>query len=1469
MIDKLIGFSIKNKFIIGLFTIALIVWGVYSLKKLPIDALPDITNNQVQVITVAPTVAAQEVERFITAPIEITMANLPDITEIRSISRFGLSVITIVFEDKVDIYHARQLVNERLKLAEGQIPKGLGSPELGPVTTGLGEIYHYTLHAAKGYEKKYSAMELRTIQDWIVRRQLAGTPGIAEISAWGGQVKQYEVAIDPARLNSMNVAIPEVFEALEQSNENTGGAYIEKGSNAYFIRGIGQVTSLEDIQNIVVKRINGIPVLISHVGEVQFGSAPRYGAITRNGEGEVVAGITLMLKGENSSEVIQNVKARIGTVQKSLPEGVVIEPFIDRSELVDRAIHTVSKNLLEGGLIVIFILVLLLGNLRAGLVVASVIPLAMLFAIAMMNLFGVSGNLMSLGAIDFGLIVDGAVIIVESIVHRITSRGSINENGKLLSRQQMNEQVYEASVKIRQSAAFGEIIILIVYLPILSLVGIEGKMFKPMAQTVGFAILGALILSLTYVPMMSALFLSRKTEHKRNISDKIMDFFHRWYEPMILGALKYKKTVIASSIALFLISLLIFSRMGGEFIPTLEEGDLTVEFAMMQGTSLTQMVEATSKAEKILKEKFPEVKQVVSRIGAAEIPTDPMPFERADIMISMKEKDEWTSAESKEEMMEKMEEELSVLTGVNLEMTQPIQMRFNELMTGIRQDVAVKLYGEDMDILAREADKISKIVSSVEGVTEPTVEKVKGLPQITVKYDRRKMAQYGLKVSEVNRVLKTAFAGEVAGVVFEGEKKFDMVVRLKKELRKDISDVSNLYIPFESGIRIPLNQVADVQFQEGPAQVSRDDTKRRIFVGFNVRGRDVQSTVEEIQEKLDGQLKLPPGYYITYGGQFENLIEAKERLSIAVPVALALIMLLLFFTFGSMKQALLIFTAIPLSAIGGVFALWLRGMPFSISAGIGFIALFGVAVLNGIVLIGYFNQLKKEGMTDIRLRVLEGTKVRLRPVIMTAAVASLGFLPMALSNSAGAEVQKPLATVVIGGLISATFLTLLVLPVLYMLFSGKRESSDGNGNVSASTPLIILLLIGSSLLMPSKSMAQTNSASARKVTLDEAISEALKNHPDVKAAGYEVEVQQKLKGTSLDLNKTNFGFEYGQINSINNDTKITLSQGFDFPTVYTNKSALANATIKASEERFKITKNELVRNVKNAYYELSSANAKRKLLLFQDSLFADFAKAAELRFKVGESNYLEKVTAETQLMEIRNQLLQVKADWLIAQKQLQNLLNTKDEITIADEAPAKRPFSISLDSSAIAQNPYLAYFKQQLEISHYETRVERSKMLPDFNIGYFNQSINGTGFNSSGAEQNFNSGNRFTGVQAGIAIPIWFKPHTSRIQAAKLNEKIAESNLQSQKLIMQGQLNTLAQEFQKYQSTAVYYEKSALPQAELIIQNANKAYKAGEIGYLEYLQSLNSGIKIKTDYIDYLMLYNQSVISIELITGGK
>jgi len=1042
MFDKIIRFSIYNKFIVGIFVVAMMAWGVYSLSHLPIDAVPDITNNQVQVITIAPTLAAQEVEQYVTAPIEFACLNLPDMIEFRSISRLGLSVVTIVLKDEVDIYKARQMINERLKQAEENIPKGVGTPELAPVSTGLSDVYQYVVHTQPGYDSAYTPMELRTIQDWIIRKQLLGVSGVAEINTLGGYLKQYEIAINTDKLKSLNVTIPEVFTALENNNENTGGSYIEKNTTSYFIRGVGMVKSLEDIGEIVVKNVNGIPVLIRDIANVQYGSATRYGAATRNAQGEVVVGVVMMLKGQNSADVTKRVKEKIEVIQKTLPEGVVIEPFLDRSTLIDRAIHTVSTNLVEGALIVIFILVLLLGNFRAGMVVASVIPLSMLFAICMMKLFGVSGNLMSLGAIDFGLIVDGAVIIVESIVHRISMSKHHHVGIKKLSQDQMNNEVFQASSKIRKSAAFGELIILIVYLPILTLTGIEGKMFGPMAQTVGFAIFGAFLLSFTYVPMMSALFLSKRTTHKRNISDRIIDACQWIYNPIIRFSLKRKFTIVITAFVIFVVSLFVFKRLGGEFIPTLEEGDLAINTKIMAGSSLSQNITMLTQLEEMLKKNFPEVKEVVSRIGSSEIPTDPMSFEVADMIVVLKDKSEWTTAKTRDELSDMIKSELSTLPGVSMEISQPVQLRFNELMTGVRSDVAVKIYGEDLNLLAEKSKEAVKLIENVEGIADLRAEQVTGLPQISVNYNRSKIAQYGLDIYNVNRVLRTAFAGEVAGVVFEGDRRFNMVVRLQKELRTDIDNIRSLLVPLPNGGQIPLDQLATIQYEEGPMQISRDDGNRRVTLGLNVRNRDVLSVVKDIQEKLDKGLVLPAGYYITYGGQFKNLIEANKRLSITLPIALFLILILLFFTFHSFKQTFLILTAVPLSAIGGVFALWIRDMPFSISAGVGFIALFGVAVLNGIVLIAEFNRLKLEGITDAYERVITGTKVRLRPVIMTAAVASLGFLPMALSTGAGAEVQKPLATVVVGGLITATLLTLVVLPALYILFSGKEKKQE-------------------------------------------------------------------------------------------------------------------------------------------------------------------------------------------------------------------------------------------------------------------------------------------------------------------------------------------------------------------------------------------------------------------------------------------
>lgn len=1436
--------------IIGLLTLALIVWGAYSLKQLPIDAVPDITNNQVQVITVAPTLSAQEVEQFITSPIEYNLTTIPDVIELRSVSRFGLSVITVVFTDGVEIYKARQLVNERLKEAETKIPNGFGRPELAPVTTGLGEIYQYVLHPKKGYEKKYSATDLRTIQDWIVRRQLLGTVGVADISSFGGYLKQYEVAVNPDKLRSMNVSLNEIFEALAKNNQNTGGSYIEKKPNAYFIRGIGLVTSLDDIEKIVVKtNAANIPLLIRDVAKVQYGSAVRYGAMTRNDEGEVVGAMVLMLKGANSAQVIEDVKKRIIQIEKTLPEGLEIDPFIDRAKLVDNAIGTVEKNLLEGGLIVVFILVLLLGNFRAGLVVASVIPLAMLFAVAMMNLFGVSGNLMSLGAIDFGLIVDGAVIIVESIIHRISMSKHHHSGIKKLSSQQMDNEVYQSAKRMMNSASFGQIIILIVYFPILALIGIEGKMFRPMAQTVSFAILGALLLSLTYVPMMSALFLSKKTEHKRNISDRIIDFFQKIYHPVLGFSLKRKIIVLAISVFLFIASLFVFSRMGGEFIPTLEEGDFAVETRLISGASLSQTIETMQQAAGIIKKNFPEVKEVIGKLGSSEIPTDPMPIESGDMMIILKDKDEWTSADNREELAKKMSKALGVIPGVEFGFQQPIQMRFNEMMTGSRQDVAIKIFGEDLDLLAENADKVSKLIQNIEGVQDVFVEKITGLPQVQVKYDRDKIAQYGLTITDVNQVLETAFAGKVAGIVFEGEKRFDLVVRLESKFRQSIDDVKDLYVSLPSGNQVPIEQVADVQFKLGPVQVSREDAKRRITVGFNVRERDVESVVQEIQQKLDKGLKLPAGYFTSYGGQFQNLIEAKERLSIALPIALLLIFILLFFTFKSLKQGLLIYTAIPLSAIGGVFALWFRDMPFSISAGVGFIALFGVAVLNGIVLIAEFNRLKEEGIEDIYERVRKGTKTRLRPVIMTASVAALGFLPMAISTSAGAEVQKPLATVVIGGLLTATLLTLIVLPVLYILFSEKKKP------MNTATTIIILLFAG--FFIPQNTFAQQapslKGEAGSELTLEQAIGIALRNNPQIKSASLEVEQQNVLKKTAFDLSKTNVSIQNGQINSEITDTYIGVSQDIYFPTVYIQQSKVQKQNVLLSEKNLAVTQAELIRNVKSAYYQLSFGMEKLKLLSYQDSIYRKFSGVAELKYKTGETSSLEKLSAQGKYQEVQVYKRQAEADIKIYQAELQKLLNVQEVISIADDKLQKQMLSVNTDTSAVQQNPLLAYYNQRIVLANSQFSLEKNKFLPDFSIGYFNQSID----NAKG----------FQGVEFGIAIPIFFWGQQGRVQSAKIQTQIAKSDYENYQNNLKAIFNQQLQEYQKLSDLLNYYQTTGLKQSDEILKVSQFSYSKGEIGYVEYIQNLTQAISIKSEYLNTLNQYNQTVININYLTG--
>ncbi len=1132
-------------------------------------------------------------------------------------------------------------------------PKVLGKPGIAPLTTGLGEIYQYVITTKPGYEDKYDVTQLRTIQDWVIKRQLLGTRGVADVSSFGGYLKQYEIAIRPERLNAMGISIAEIFNALESNNQNTGGAYIEKNDRALFIRSEGMVGSIKDIENVLVKQTaEGIPILISDVAKVQTGTAIRYGASTRNGEGEVVSAIVMMLKGANSAEVIAEVKDKMETISKTLPEGVVIEPFLDRTKLVDNAIGTVTTNLVEGALIVIFILLLLLGNWRAGLITASVIPLALLFAFSMMHLFGVSANLMSLGAIDFGLIVDGAVIIVEATLFHI---GHLKLNRRL-NQDEMDTEVLNSAGKMMNSAAFGQIIILIVYLPILALVGTEGKMFGPMAQTVSFAILGALILSVTYVPMISALALSKNTVYKRNISDRIMKAFYKVYRPVIHWSMHKRIIVLGGTLGLFLIALQIFNSLGGEFIPTLEEGDFAVETRVITGSSLSNTIKATTKAEKILLDNFPEVLQVVSKIGSGEIPTDPMPIESGDLMIILKDKSEWVSASSREELADKMAEALAVIPGVAFGFQQPIQMRFNELMTGVRQDIAVKIYGEDLEQLSKYANQIGKIAGSVEGAVDIYIEEVTGIPQIVVDYNRAQLAKYGLDIKSVNSTIQAAFAGASTGLVYEGERQFDLVVRLEDNNRKSLTDVQNLYLNGISGQQIPLQQVATVSIKDGPYQIQRDNTQRRIITAFNVRNRDVESVVEEIREKIDNQVNLAPGYSISYGGQFENLVEARQRLAIVVPMALLLIFILLYFTFGSIKQGVLIFTAIPLSAIGGIFALWIRDLPFSISAGVGFIALFGVAVLNGIVLIAEFNRLKREGILDVFERIYKGTHTRLRPVIMTASVASLGFLPMALSQTSGAEVQRPLATVVIGGLITATFLTLVVLPILYY-YSEKKIKMKLN-----KTALILLTgLLGS----VSSINAQTNTEIKVYQNLEDVIEAALKNNPNIKVAALQTEQQRALKGASFDVPKTKFGLEYGQTNSIvDNDTRFSISQTFAFPTLYGHQNKLSKAKIEASELRQDVIENELIAQIKSVYYEMWYLKSKQTVLHKQDSIYERFSFAANLRFKTGESNALEQATANAELAEIQIELQDNASVIKAYQLQLQNLINSDSPVDI-------------------------------------------------------------------------------------------------------------------------------------------------------------------------------------------------------------
>ena len=1444
MLERLIQYSIHHKLIIFLFTAVIVGFGLFSLSQIPIAAVPDVTNNQVQVITTSRNLATEDVEKFLTYPLELEMANLPGVKEIRSISKFGLSVITVVFEDNMGTYLPRQLIAEKIKTAEEKIPAGFGTPFMGPVSTGLGEIYQYVIDVDEKHKSKYSLSDIRTIQDWIVKRQLSGIPGVVEVNTWGGYLKTYEVAINPEQLRAMNISILDAFTALEKNNSIAGGGYIEKGNESYFIRGEGLVSSQEDIEKIVITTRDGVPIYIRDIAKVGFGYANRFGAVTGNGEGEKVLGQVMMLKGANSNAVINAVKQRVAEIQSTLPPGITINPFLERSELIAKTTFTIAENLLLGCLIVIFVVVLLLGNWRSGLVVASVIPLSLLFALSLMYLFGVDANLMSLGAIDFGIIIDVAVIIVEFIAYKITSQRTellalpINERQGLI-----DHITYQGTTKMMNSAVFGQLIVIIVFIPILSLVGIEGKMFRPMALVFCFALLGALILCFTYIPVMASLFIKPSDTEKKTISSRLIAFLQEKYTPVISWALRKKKLVLGLAAVLLIFVGFLFTRMGGEFIPTLDEGDFVIQPVLKTGTSLSKTVEATTQIEKILL-KFPEVEQIVTRIGAAEVPTDPMSMEETDVIIKLRPKKEWVSAESKDQLADKFKEALSQeMAGIDFEFTQPIEMRFNELITGVRADLAIKVFGEDLTILHQKAMEIEKAIKNVAGAADIIVEKTAGLPQMSVSYDRQKIAKYGMNIQDLNKIITMSFAGMSAGTVFEGEKQFDLMIRYDEAHRRNIENLERAAVMLPNGSTLPLSEFAKISYTKGPAKISRDDTKRRIVVGVNVRNRDLESVVKDIQEIVDRDIAIPPGYSVSYGGQFENLQAASKRLSIAVPIALVLIFVLLYFAFNSVREALMIYSAIPLAAIGGVLLLYLRGLPFSISAGVGFIALFGVAVLDGIVLIEEFKALKANGINNINKRILMGTKNRLRPVLLTSSAAALGFLPMAISTSAGAEVQRPLATVVVGGLISATLLTLIVLPVLYALFYPKGELSKPKTKVNFKTLICIGLLFSPFLGSSQKS----------KITVQQAIEIALENNKGLQASAQRVNQSKQLVGSAFNLDKTQVYYHFDENNIAPNGLPIKVfgvSQSFQFPTIYGAQRSVEKQKVALASQQYNINERLLTKEVFKAYNNVLYQTNVVTQYSFLDSLFNKFAKAANTRYAVGETNLLEKLTAETKQKEIAILLSQNNENVLKAYTLLQQWMQSDIIFEIAETTMLR----LTVQEWNIAAHPGVHYFEVAEELSQSSLALERQRLLPDLQVSAFQGTNNGV------------DAQQFSGFQAGVAVPLWFGANKSKINAAKTETMIVANELENYKIQLEATHRGLLSDLKKFEEALNYYDTTGKELSAALTSNASKAFQNGEIDFLQYIQLLESARTIEISYLQNLFEYNNTVLEINYLT---
>ncbi len=1445
MLEKIVEFSIGNKLIVILFTLTIAAFGLYAVFKISVGAVPDITNNQVQIITTSGNLSTQEIEQYITAPVEMEMANLPGVKEIRSVSKFGISLVTIVFEDDLGTYLPRQLISEKIKSATAKIPKGFGEPEMGPITTGLGEIYQYTLDIKEGYEHKYSASDLRTIQDWVIKRRLSGINGVVEINSWGGYLKQYEVAITPSHLVAMNITLMEVLNALETNNSISGGSYIEKTNQSYFIRGDGQVKSVKDIENIVVKNLNGTPVLIKDIACVTFGHANRYGAITANGKGETILGQVMMLKNANSKEVIAEVKARVSEIQKNLPEGIFINPIVDRSELVAKTTFTVVENLILGAIIVMFTVILLLGNIRSALVITSMIPLALLFTISMMYIFEIDANLMSLGALDFGIIIDGAVIIVEFIALKISVRKTEIDSTNGVERLNMMDAIsFDGASKMMKSAIFGQIIILIVFIPILSLTGVEGKMFKPMALSFCFAIIGAMVMGLTWLPVASSLFLKPTRTKKKNISDWIMNLAHQSYSPVIHWACAHKRIVLGAAIVSLLFTAFLFTRIGGEFVPTLDEGDFVIQPVLKTGTSLSKTIETTTKMEQILIKNFPEVDRIVSRIGAAEVPTDPMSMEEIDMIIKLKPRKTWTSAKTKEELADKFKEALSAIPGIEYEFTQPIEMRFNELITGVRSDIAVKIFGDDLEYIDKKAMEIKGLIERIPGASDVILEKTAGLPQIRIDYDRAKIAHYGVNISMLNSYLAAAFGGEATGVVFEGEKRFDLVVRLDKRSRTDIEDIKQLKVPVPNGSQIPLSELANIQYAVGPAKISRENAHRRVVVSVNVRNRDLQSVVKDIQTTVDKNITLKPGTYIAYGGQFENLQNATNRLLIAVPVALLLIFIFLHFAFKSLKDAIMIFTAIPLATVGGVLLLWLRGMPFSVSAGVGFIALFGIAVLNGIVLIEHLKELKHNGTTCMRDLIIQGTKDRLRPVMLTAGAAAMGFLPMALSSGAGAEVQRPLATVVIGGLFTSTMLTMVALPLMFEIFYNIVGMKLFPLRFFRSRQCIIMLLV----LVPSF----TTIAQSKELTMEDAVNIALQNNKEIKAFILRVDEQKALIPSAIELDKTTFTFGTDQNNIADNGYPLNVwgvSQSINFPTLYSAGQKAKRIEYSIAETNLNIKTESLIKQVSLSYVELQVINEKLNIYESIDSLYLSILKGATVRNSKGDITNLDLLTIKAKQQQIKTQLNEIKYSRENALAKLKTLMGSDSSFVVSQDVSV-----LPLTEKAIELSPFFLWLKYLEAQSVVNISIEKNKLMPDISFNCF------LGTNSH------ENAKEYYGFEAGLSIPIFFNAQKAKIKASKFamnaTKNLAEYEVQLLKMKQKELLSSRL----KLRELLDYYDETGSNLFNEITRTARLSFENGEIDFLKFATTTETALQIRLDYLKNLLDYTSVTLEINYIS---